>query len=76
MIETFHPVTPSFDRSLRIEIRADRLIGDPGAVVLKEILERSGILGWMTAPSAQPTFEVESKTLGQNYRAKNGRYRQ
>jgi len=33
---------------LRIESRADRLTGDPGAVMLREILERSGIVDWMT----------------------------
>jgi hypothetical protein len=49
MSETLQPVTPSFNRSLRIESRTDRLTGDPGAVVLREIPERSGIVSWMTA---------------------------
>ncbi len=48
MGETLQPVTPGFNRSLRIESRADRLTGDPGVVVMREILERSGIVGWMT----------------------------
>ena len=52
-------VTPSFSRSLRIESRTDRLTGDPGAVVLREILERSGILGWMTARLKDPRSQVD-----------------
>jgi hypothetical protein len=54
MGETLQPVTPGFNRSLRIESRADRLTGDPGAVVLREILERSGIVGWMTSRMTDP----------------------
>ena len=47
MGETLLPVTTGFNRSLRIESRADRLTGDPGAVLLREVLERSGIVPWM-----------------------------
>lgn len=46
MGETVSAVTPAFNRSLRIESRADHLTGDPGAVLLREILESSGIIGW------------------------------
>ena len=49
MGETPQPVTASFNRSLRIESRVERLTGDPGAVLVREILERSGIVGWMAA---------------------------
>ena len=49
MGETLQPVTTGFNRALRIESRADRLTGDPGAVLLREVLERSGIVSWMTA---------------------------
>ena len=49
MGETLQPVTPGFNRSLRIESRQDRLTGDPGAVLLREILEASGIVGWMAS---------------------------
>jgi hypothetical protein len=49
MGETLQPIIPSFNRSLRVESRADRLTGDPGALLLREVLERSGILSWMTA---------------------------
>jgi len=43
-----------FDRSLRIESRVDRLTGDPGAVLLREIAEKSGIIDWMTARLTDP----------------------
>lgn len=49
MGETLQSVIPSFNRSLHIESRADRLTSDPGAVLLREVLERSGIVSWMTA---------------------------
>ncbi|GHE05396.1 hypothetical protein U879_04035 [Defluviimonas sp. 20V17] len=54
MGETLQPVTPGFNRSLRIESRPDRLTGDAGAVVLREILERSGIVPWMVARLKDP----------------------
>lgn len=46
MGETLSSVTPAFNRSLRIDSRADHLTGDPGAILLREILESSGIIGW------------------------------
>ena len=54
MGETLQTVIPTFNRSLRIESRADRLTADPGAVLLREILERSGIVAWMTARLTDP----------------------
>ncbi|MEE4349390.1 MAG: IS1380 family transposase [Pacificimonas sp.] len=54
MGETLQPVTPRFNRSLRIESRADRLTGDPGAVMLREVMERSGIVPWMTKRLEDP----------------------
>ncbi|QIE48019.1 IS1380 family transposase (plasmid) [Pseudohalocynthiibacter aestuariivivens] len=54
MGETLQPVTPRFNRSLRIESRAHRLTGDPGAVLLRDILEASGIVGWMTTRLTDP----------------------
>ena len=59
MGETLQLLTPSFNRSLRIESRTDRLTGDPGAVALRKILERSGILGWMTARMKDPRSQVD-----------------
>lgn len=40
--------------SLRVESRADCLTGDPGAVRLCEVLERSGIVAKMTARLSDP----------------------
>jgi hypothetical protein len=54
MGEMLQPVTTSFNRSLSIEHRSDRLTGDPGAVVLREILERSGIVKWMMPQLRDP----------------------
>ncbi len=47
MGETLRPVTAGFNRSLSIETRAERLTGDPGAVLLREVLDATGIIGWM-----------------------------
>ena len=54
MGETLQPVSPRFNRSLRIESRADRLTGDRGAILLREVLEGSGIIDWMTARMVDP----------------------
>ena len=58
MGDSLLPVTMGLNRSLRIESRVDRLPGDPGAVLLREIVAQSGIIDWMTGPpdgSAQPS---------------------
>ena len=54
MGETLQTVTTSFNRSLRVEHRAERLTGDPGAVALREILERSRIVQWMVPQLTDP----------------------
>lgn len=59
MGETPEPVIPGFNRSLRLESRADRLTGDPGAVLLREVLERSGIVAWMTARLNDPRRKLD-----------------
>ena len=41
------PIQPSFNRSIRIEARPTRLSSDTGALVLREVLELSGVLGWL-----------------------------
>ena len=48
-----------FNRSLRIESRVDRLTGDPGVVLLREIVEQSGIINWMTARLTNPRSQVD-----------------
>ncbi len=59
MGETLQPVMPQFNRSLRIESRLDRLTGDPGAVMLREVMERSRIVPWMTERLKDPRSEVD-----------------
>ena len=59
MGETLQSVIPGFNRSLRVESRADRLTGDPGAVLLREVLERSGIVSWMTSRLNDPRSKVD-----------------
>ena len=54
MGETLPPFTTGFNKSLRVESRAERLTGDAGAVVLREILERSGIVEWMAPRLVDP----------------------
>lgn len=48
MGETLRPITTRFNKSLRVESRAERLTGVAGVVVLRELMERSGIVEWMT----------------------------
>jgi len=54
MGETLQPVVAGFNTSLRVESRAERLTGDAGAVVLREIMERSGIIEWMAPRLTDP----------------------
>ncbi|MEY8843525.1 hypothetical protein AB9K41_31255 [Cribrihabitans sp. XS_ASV171] len=46
-MKRYKPAATGFNKSLRVESRAERLTGDAGAVVLREILERSGIVEWV-----------------------------
>ena len=59
MGETLQPVMPQFNRSLRIESRSDLLTGDPGAVMLREVMERSRIVPWMSERLKDPRSEVD-----------------
>jgi hypothetical protein len=59
MAEMLQAVTTGFNRSLRVESRSDRLTGDPGAVLLREVLERSGIVPWMTARLQDPRSQID-----------------
>lgn len=59
MGEALKSVTTGFNRSLGVESRPDRLTGDPGAVLLREILERSGIVPWMIARLTDPRSAVD-----------------
>jgi hypothetical protein len=57
--ETLSPVLPTFNRSSRVESRTDRLNGDPRTVVLREVLERSGIMSRMTTRLSDPRSKVD-----------------
>ena len=48
MGETLPLPTASFNASLSVETRPERLTGDAGAVLVREVMERSGIVGWIT----------------------------
>ena len=48
MPETLPQIRPSFNRSLSIKARSDRVSADTGALGQREILERTGIIGWLT----------------------------
>ena len=44
----------TFNRSVQIEAREDHLSADTGAVLLREIMERTGIVEWMTERLLDP----------------------
>ena len=48
MPKTLSQIRPSFNHSLRLEPRCEPLSADTGALVQREILERTGIIGWLT----------------------------
>jgi hypothetical protein len=54
MGETPLPFAASFNASLSIEARPERLTGDAGAVLVREVIERTGTLAWVTARLHDP----------------------
>ncbi len=54
MGETLSLFTTSFNRSLAVEARPDRLSRDAGAVLLREFLERTGLIAWLAERLADP----------------------
>src|SRR5918998_6308370 len=54
MGETPPLFAPTFNASVAVETRPERLTGDAGAVLLREALERSGIVGWLTERLVDP----------------------
>lgn len=54
MGETLPLFKPTFNRSVQIESRPDHLTGDAGALVQREIMERTGIIDWLTARLDDP----------------------
>ena len=47
MSETLPQIRPSFNRSLRIETRPELLSAETGALVQREMMDRSGIIEWL-----------------------------
>ena len=41
-------IRPSFNRSLRLETRCEWLSADTGALVQREMMDRSGLIDWLT----------------------------
>ena len=54
MGETLPIFSTSFNRCAQIEARADHLSADTGALLLREIMERTGIIEWMTERLIDP----------------------
>src|SRR3954464_3042003 len=48
MGETPATFDPSFNASVVIEARVERLTSDAGAVIIREMMERSGMIEWLT----------------------------
>ncbi len=48
MPETIPLIRPSFNRSLRLETRPELLSADTGALVQREMMDRSGLIDWLT----------------------------
>lgn len=49
MGEAYRGAVPLFNSSIRIEARPERLSSDAGALLLREVAERTGILRWLDA---------------------------
>ena len=54
MPETIPQIRPSFNRSLRLETRPELLSADTGALVQRELMERSGLIDWLTGRLHDP----------------------
>ena len=54
MPETIPQIRPSFNRSLRLQTRPELLSADTGALVQRELMERSGLIDWLTGRLHDP----------------------
>ena len=54
MGETLPIFSTTFNRCVQVEARADHLSADTGALLLREIMERTGIVEWMTGRLVDP----------------------
>ena len=56
MPETIPQIRPSFNRSLRLETRPELLSADTGALVQRELMDRSGLIDWLTGRLHDPRY--------------------
>jgi hypothetical protein len=54
MAQPFSPIRTSFNGSLRIEGRPDRLTSESGAVIVREVMDRLGITDWLVDNIVDP----------------------
>ena len=54
MVEDPTPFRVDFNGSLRIEGRPERLTSEAGAIVLREVMERCGIINWFSDRLVDP----------------------
>jgi len=47
-------IRPTFNGALRIETRRERLTGDAGVLMLRELMERTGLIEWLDARFTDP----------------------
>lgn len=47
-------IRPTFNGALRIETRRERLTGDAGVFMLRELMERTGLIEWLDAHFVDP----------------------
>ena len=47
-------ICPTFNQALRVEARRERLSGDAGAIMLRELMERTGLIEWFEAHFTDP----------------------
>lgn len=59
MGETLALFKTSFNKSLSIVSRPDRLTGEAGAVILRELMERSGVIEWLDARLHDPRVNAD-----------------
>ena len=47
-------IRPTFNRAVRIEARPDRLTADAGVMLMREVMERTGLIDWLEAHFDDP----------------------
>ena len=62
MGETLPLFTPLFNKSVQIESRPEHLTGESGALIQREIMERSGIIDWLAARPSRPAQARTDRT--------------